>query len=237
MRYLLLNGSPKKRKSVTMLVANKFVEGIKLYDRKADIDVIHLADCNINHCKSCFACWSYMFEGECVYTKRGVDDMKWIMEKYYAADKYILVTPLHFCGISSYLQKFLERTFPLVKAIYAKDHNDKVSLISSDSACKDMSTGDIAVISTCKFYYDGVWSAVDTQMKLLSGGKSQHIFSTQPIPMNSDEKRLVNVFYEHVREAGSDFAKTGVFTKSTNQKLSESIVAMRDMICKLNILK
>lgn len=237
MKYLLLNGSPKKKKSVTMIVANEFIEGIKKYDSEADIDIIHLADCNINHCKSCFACWSYLFEGECAYTKRGVDDMTWIMEKYYAADKFILVTPLHFCGISSYLQKFLERTFPLVKAVYFSKHGDTNTKYTDEGACKDMSTRDIAVISTCKLYYDGVWDAIDAQLRSMSGGKSQHIFSTQPFPLNAGGKKVMNEFFEKVREAGYDFAQTGIFSEKTQEELTRLIVTMRNVPCNVKILK
>lgn len=232
MKYLVLNGSPKKNRSVTMLVANEFIQGIKNKEPDAEIEIIHLADCNIKPCRSCYACWSHLFEGECVMTRRKKDDMTWIMEKYHTADKFILVTPMHFFAISSYLQKFLERTFGLIKAVYlpvgGKSEKD-------DADLKDMSTRDIAVISTCKVYFDGVWDSIDAQMSLISRRKYQRIFSTQPLAMNPEDKEYVNHFFKYVHDAGAEFAETGKFTEETKEGLETAICAMSSQINTSNV--
>lgn len=226
MKYLVLNGSPRKERSMTMNVVYRFLEGIKETDHDAQIHVIHLASYDIQHCRSCYACWSHVSEGECVITKRNVDDMAEILQKYLAADKIIMATPMHFFGISSYMQKFLERTFPLIKPVY----------IGGEHSFKDMSIKDIAVISTCKVAFNGVWDSMDALMQLLSRKKYQRIFSTQPLSVKGNEdKKLIENFWDAVMKAGKEFASQGVFSETTKQILESSIQAMSEHIDTRNI--
>ncbi|HIU26422.1 MAG TPA: flavodoxin family protein [Candidatus Copromorpha excrementigallinarum] len=232
MRYLILNGSPKGEKSITMLSAAEFVKGIKSEEPQAHIDTVHLAERNIVPCRSCYACWSHISEGRCVMTRRNIDDMPQLMELYEKADRFILVTPMHFFAISSYLQKFLERTFPLIKAVYlpleGRDRQD-------DSMCSDMSTRDMAVIATCKVYFDGVWNSIHEQMSLISRRKYQGIFSTQPLPASEETKKYAEAFFQAVREAGRDFAAEGKFSDRSREMLYEAAESMRRNINTANV--
>ncbi|EPR12222.1 flavodoxin family protein [Ruminiclostridium papyrosolvens] len=227
MKYFVLNGSPRKERSMTMNVVRSFLNGIEEADPEPQIDIVHLAKCNIQHCRSCYACWSHVCEGECVITKRNIDDMAPLMDKYLAADKIIMATPMHFFAISSYLQKFLERTFPLIKPIYIP--------AEQDDKYKDMSTKDIAVISTCKVAFDGVWDCIDAQMQLISRKRYQRIFSTQPLAVSNKDKELTENFLNTVTLAGKEFALCGEFSEAVRQSLEKSIQAMGEQIDTRNI--
>lgn len=229
MNYLVLNGSPKGDKSVTMIVTKKFLDGIRHIDKKANIKVIDLVNMNIQPCRSCYACWSHLSEGECILTKRNVDDMSEIMKYYYSADKMILSTPMHFFNISSYLLKFLERTLPLIKPNYLPPKE-----IQKDTF-RDMSIKDVAVISTGKFYFEGTWDCIDSQMRLLSRNKYQQLFSTQPIITCATDKEYVESYLQTVYKAGCEFAQNGVFTETTLERLKEVSMMMSQNVCTYSI--
>lgn len=227
MNYFVLNGSPKNARSTTMIVTTTFIEGIREVDTNAVVDIVNLSEYTIIPCRSCYVCWSHFCEGECVITKRKQDDMDKLMDKYYNADKIILSTPMHFFNISSHLQKFFERTFPLIKPIY-------LPTVHSVNH-RDISVKDIAVISTCKVAFENVWSCIDSQMKLLSTGKYQAIFSTQPIPVVPEDKEIVQNYLDSVYKAGQQFALTGVFSDDLKSELQERADLMAEKINTCNI--
>jgi multimeric flavodoxin WrbA len=229
MKYLVLNGSPRGSRSTTMIVTNSFIEGVRSVDNNSVVDIANLSECSIIPCRSCYVCWSHFSEGECVITKRKQDDMADLMNKFYEADNIIMSTPMHFFNISSHLQKFIERTFPLIKPLYLPtvhkvNHND-------------LSSKGVVVISTCKVAFEDIWSCIDAQMKFLSTGKYQSVFSTQPIPLVSEDKEIVQNYLDVVYKAGQQFALTGVFSdelKSDLQKKSD-IMAEKIITCNLGI--
>ena len=69
MKILVLNGSPKRDKSDTMVVTRAFLEGMRECERQ-DVRVIDVIDKKIEYCSGCFTCMKN--GGTCVYD----DDMK-----------------------------------------------------------------------------------------------------------------------------------------------------------------
>ena len=104
-----------------------------------------------------------------------------------------------------------------------------------DSQCRDMSTRDIAVIATCKVYFEGVWNSVHEQMNLISRRRYQGIFSTQPLPVGEGTERYVEAFFAAVRMAGRDFAASGVFSETSVEFLEKTKKDMRNNINTSNV--
>ena len=61
MKILLINGSPKGKRSNSLKLAYSFIEGFKNGctddEEIISIDELHVASMNIAACKGCFACW------------------------------------------------------------------------------------------------------------------------------------------------------------------------------------
>lgn len=61
MKILLINGSPKGKRSNSLKLAYSFIEGFKNGctddEGSISIDELHVASMNIAACKGCFACW------------------------------------------------------------------------------------------------------------------------------------------------------------------------------------
>jgi multimeric flavodoxin WrbA len=111
---LAFNASPRKERSTTDILMNKFIEGAT--EVHALTNKFYVVDLDINGCKSCFDCW-WKTPGKCVQK----DDMEWILPSITKADILLLGSPIYGRNITHYLQRFLERTFPLtVPEMYIK---------------------------------------------------------------------------------------------------------------------
>lgn len=82
----------------------------------ADTELVTLADLNIGPCTGCHVCQE---TGACHIE----DDMVACSEKLLAADAFVLATPSYMGGVTSGLQAFIERSWPLRKG----QLNDKVA--------------------------------------------------------------------------------------------------------------
>ena len=100
---------------------------------------------------------------------------------------------------------------------------------------KEMSHKDIAVISTCKRAFPGVWKCIESQMNFLSRGKYQAVFSTQPIPTSAAEKKIVADYLNEVTQAGREFAHNGKFTEQTIKNLLDKADIMSKTIDTCNL--
>ncbi len=106
MRLLLLRGNPRKD-GYTQRFTDLFLEGAA---ESADVRDVDLCEKNIASCLGCYHCW-LKEQGECVHD----DDMSELLEEVIAADVLACASPLYFYSLSSYIQRFLERTFPLTR--------------------------------------------------------------------------------------------------------------------------
>lgn len=93
MNVLLINGSPKGKRSNSLRLANSFIEGFKEgYKSKNEavsIDEMHVASMNVGACKGCFACWQKT-PGVCCIN----DDMQTVIGKMLEADIVVWSFPL-----------------------------------------------------------------------------------------------------------------------------------------------
>lgn len=105
MKVLGIAGSPREKSNSTFLLK----EALRAAEEEgAETELIMLKDKNIQHCDGNWACAE---TGICDIN----DDMQEIYEKFEAADGVIVASPTHFGSVSSYYQKFIERTLPLMR--------------------------------------------------------------------------------------------------------------------------
>lgn len=102
MKILLLNGSPKKKKSDTMHITRAFLDGMK-ETAAQEIHTINVTDRHIEFCRGCFAC---KYNGRhCVID----DDMREILEQMLASD-LLFSFPLCCYGMPAGLKNLIDRT-------------------------------------------------------------------------------------------------------------------------------
>lgn len=106
MKILVLNGSPKRDKSDTMVITRAFLDGMREVGDQ-DIKIIHAVDKHIEYCTGCFSCMHN--GGTCIHD----DDMRGILEDILDSDLLILSFPLYCYGMPAPLKAIIDRVLPL----------------------------------------------------------------------------------------------------------------------------
>jgi multimeric flavodoxin WrbA len=99
MKVLVILGSPRKGGNSETL-AGQVVSGLE--DAGAAVEVVRLADFNINPCIACGGCEK---TGRCVVQ----DDMQLLYPKIDAADRLVVVSPIYFYGLTAQVKAFIDR--------------------------------------------------------------------------------------------------------------------------------
>ncbi len=102
MKIVLVNGSPKGRRSNTQIMAEAFLQGAQAAG--AETLNIFLAEKEIRYCRGCFSCW-LKTPGSCIID----DDMKSILTEAEGTDVLALASPLYIDTISGMLKVFMDR--------------------------------------------------------------------------------------------------------------------------------
>ena len=110
-RILILNGSPRKAKSTTLLATNAFVEGMVQAGGYVP-ETVHIAELRITPCTGCLSCWGRT-EGECVIRN---DDIPALKQKILQADELICSFPLYYFGMPGQMKLMMDRLLSLVHA-------------------------------------------------------------------------------------------------------------------------
>lgn len=163
MNILLINGSPKGKRSNSLRLANSFIEGFKEgYKSKNEavsIDEMHVASMNVGACKGCFACWQKT-PGVCCIN----DDMQTVIGKMLEADIVVWSFPLYYFSVPGILKNVIDRQLPM-SLPFMSTKDDGYGSGSHD--CRyDMEGKRHVLISTCGFYsaeenYDSVLRMFD----------------------------------------------------------------------------
>lgn len=115
-KILVLNGSPHKERSTTMVATNAFLRGV-LASGNYESETVHVAALNIRPCMGCLSCWGRT-EGECVIRN---DDIPALKEKILAADILIASFPLYYFGIPGQFKVMMDRLLSMVMAYHGQN--------------------------------------------------------------------------------------------------------------------
>ena len=113
---LLINGSPKGKKSNTYQLATAFIEGLKQEQKELTVEEIFVNQLEMNPCLGCFSCWNKT-PGECIIK----DDMQEVIEKLLWADITIWSFPLYYFSVPSKLKNLIDRQLPMVLPFMEKN--------------------------------------------------------------------------------------------------------------------
>lgn len=202
MKVLMINGSPKGKKSNTYKLTNAFIEGIK-EATDVEYEEIQVNTLNIKPCLGCFSCWNKT-PGQCVIK----DEMTAILEKMLWADTVIWSFPLYYFNVPSKLKNLIDRQLPLALPFMVKDAES-----GSHPTRYDMSGKRYVVISTCGFYTaQGNYSSVNTMFDhFLGKGRYETIYCGQGELFRVPELAgRTNEYLGYVKQAGEEFAAGGI---------------------------
>ena len=232
MKILLINGSPKGKRSNSLKLAYSFIEGFKNGctndEESLSIDELHVASMNIAACKGCFACWQKT-PGICCIK----DDMQTVIEKLIDADLILWSFPLYYFNVPAILKNLIDRQLPMSLPFMSSRQDGYGS--GSHDARYDMEGKRHVLISTCGFYsadenYDSVLRMFD---HFLGRGNYTTIFCGQGELFRVKELSVrTNEYLAAVKCAGTEYAMTGAISKETDAVL-HTLLYPRDVFEKM----
>lgn len=232
MKILLINGSPKGKRSNSLKLAYSFIEGFKNGctddEESISIDELHVASMEIAACKGCFACWQKT-PGVCCIK----DDMQTVIEKLIEADLILWSFPLYYFNVPGILKNLIDRQLPM-SLPFMSSKQDGYGSGSHDSRY-DMEGKRHVLISTCGFYsadgnYDSVLRMFD---HFLGKGNYTTIFCGQGELFHVKElSARTDDYLATVKCAGSEYAITGTISEETDAIL-HTLLYPRDVFEKM----
>lgn len=221
MNILILNGSPKGKRSNTYQLTSAFLEGISQKQQeqenaKPEILELDVSRLDVKPCLGCFSCWNKT-PGQCCIP----DDMRMVLEKLLWADVTIWSFPLYFFHVPGPLKTLIDRQLPLSLPFMA-ERTDGVGN-GSHPARYDMSEKRTVLISTCGFYTAG--GNYDSVLKMFDHycGKDNYttLFCGQGELFRVPElSQRTGEYLGYVREAGREYVSGGI-TSETREKLEQ----------------
>ena len=220
MKILVINGSPKGKRSNSLRVTEAFLQGIqrKCGENGETVEMEQMEVCKmkIDSCKGCFACWKATPGTCCIH-----DDMPMIIEKLLWADLILYSFPLYYFNIPGAMKNLIDRQLPMVLP-FMSERTDGVGS-GSHEARYDMSAKKYVLISTCGFYsakgnYDSVCRMFDhicgkDRYETIFCGQGE-LFSVKELAQRTDDYR------SYAEQAGYEYAEGGIQSK-TREKLDQ----------------
>ena len=218
MKILLINGSPKGKRSNSLRLSNSFIEGyreeVEKNGEEVTVDEIEVASLNIAACKGCFACWQKT-PGVCAIK----DDMPMVIEKELEADVIVWSFPLYYFNVPGCLKNLIDRQLPM-NLPFMSENTSGVGSGSHESRYERKPQKNI-LVSTCGFYstkgnYDSVTGMFE---HFIGKGNFETVFCSQGELFKIKElSQRTDEYLSYVKEAGKEYA-SGSISEETREKL------------------
>ena len=227
MKILIINGSPKGKRSNSLKLTNSFAEGYKITTEQrgeqADIEELDLSKLNIGACRGCFACWKNT-PGSCCIK----DDMAAILPKLLETDLILWSFPLYYFNVPGILKNLIDRQLPM-NLPFMSQNDSGYGSGSHDSRYEKKATRNV-IISTCGFYsakdnYDSVINMFD---HFLGKGNYEKIFCGQGELFSIKElSSRTDEYLDYVKKAGSEYAAGSISAET--QKLLQTLLYPKEV--------
>lgn len=214
MKILVLNGSPKRNFSDTLVITKSFLDGMNEIS-KNEITKIDVIDSHIEYCRGCLSCMRN--GGKCIIE----DDMEGILEKILSSDLLLFSFPLYCYGMPACLKALIDRTISL-SSISMKKTAERYEHVAQ----ADFSHIRYLMICGCGFPNSQQnFEAMTMQFHLMFGNDSTIITVSEAPMFNAPEAEPVTrPFLETVRNAGHEFAENGIISQKTMKILSTPMI-------------
>ncbi len=217
-KILVINGSPKKDKSVTIVVTNAFVKGV-CSSGEYTSETINVNDLTIKTCIGCQSCCSRT-NGECIIRN---DDGPMVRQKIMEADIIILSFPLYFFGLPGSLKMLLDRQLGLLREYRGQATPEDGESLHGFRF--DMKGKKLMWISSCawtdvKAVYDPLFMEFDC---IVGKGNYNYLICPQlkTLVDQGMRPRLIR-YLANFEEAGKEYAISLKISDETRDKLNKT---------------
>ncbi len=156
---LIINGSPRRGDSNTLLAARALAEGLSAGTGEKPRELT-LSGLRIEPCRGCFGCWRAT-PGRCVIE----DDMRAVWDAILAADTVVVSFPVYFFGFPGPVKTAMDRMLP---AMHAYDGGETLHRVRGTMRGKRF-----FFIATCGFRdTEGIGDALRAHLRAVFGEPS-----------------------------------------------------------------
>ena len=212
MKILIINGSPKGKRSNTYKLTNAFINGIS-EKTEVEYEEVIVKDKNISTCIGCFGCWNKT-PGVCVIK----DDMKEVLDKILWADIVIWSFGLYYFNVPGRMKMLIDRQLPLALPFMVSESES-----GGHPMRFDMSGKRHVIISTCGFYTaKGNYGSVNAMFDhFLGKNRYETIYCGQGELFRVDAlHNRTDEYLSYVKQAGEEFITSGI-SSDTREHLDE----------------
>lgn len=212
---LLINGSPRKEQSNTLVLSRALVAGYAA-QTGAPVDELTVYEMNIAPCRGCLTCW-IQTPGKCVIR----DDMDRAHELMREAGLVVVSFPLYFFGMPSQLKAFLDRMVPVMRF-----YDGGPTVLRPHYSFDDKH---FVVVSTCGFRESGeIYDPLRSHIRTLFEGRADFIAVPEGEMIQEPTMRdILNKRLEELREAGRALALEGRIPAEEAERLSRPLINTR----------
>lgn len=220
MKVILLNGSPRMKKSSTYAMLSALEEGMKEAAKNIETDIIHLYNKNIHNCCGCYSCWTKT-PGKCIYE----DDMVEILTSFTKADIVVFGTPLYHYTMSGIMKTFIDRTLPINEPWLIshpnltgrtghplRNNKKQQMLLVSPCGFPELESFD-SLVHTFRHYADMAFDHYIGEILCTSA----EMFS------RSEGKEIGAVYLKKVNKAGREIIEKGVISHELQKELNKGL--------------
>lgn len=216
-KVLVLNGSPKRKFSNTMVITNAFLSGLN-EEKDMDIEVIEVSSLHIKPCLGCLSCWGRT-AGTCVIQD---DDVHTIKEKILNADIIIASYPLYYFSMPGIMKVLTDRLLCMMETY--KGQKAPIDGASFHGLRYPDENKRFILISTCAYTETkGVYQSLISQHDAIMGrGNYTAILVPQMktlVDLHNETK--LNKFLGKFILAGKHFKENGYLSEDEQQSLSK----------------
>ena len=209
MKVLVFNGSPRGKNSNTMILTNKFIEGLNYWGDN-DVKIVEIKNKKIEHCLGCFACWKKE-PFKCIID----DDISDILNLIIKSELIIWSFPLYHYNVPSKMKSLMDRTLPLSPLNIRKQNY--YGILPDNTNKKHI------IISTCGLNEDN-YSSINDMFSLNYGEKNlEHIYLKAGECINIIGCEALSNYLNTVKAAGMEYYLFKKFSESTKNVLNKPI--------------
>lgn len=216
-KVIVINGSPRKDKSVSLVATNLFVKGMT-EAVPCDVEFITVSDLNVKPCLGCLSCWART-EGECVIRD---DDALSVKNKILDSDVVILSYPLYFFGMPGTMKVLTDRMLSLLQTYAGQPASLNGESLHGIRYPKP--GRNFVIISTCAYTeVKGAYDALKCQYDCICGRGNYTAVLIPQLKMflESAKGERLKKFENTMMEAGRQLAVNGNITAELLQKISQ----------------
>ncbi|MCH5160898.1 MAG: flavodoxin family protein [Clostridiales bacterium] len=215
-KIIVLNGSPRKDNSVTMVATRAFVKGIENASGFGT-EYINISELYIKPCLGCLSCWGRT-EGRCVIEGDDIERVKrMILNAHYVVESF----PLYFFGMPGIMKVFTDRMLCMMNTYTGQNsHEEGKSVHGIRYENHDRK---FVIISSCAYTEtENVYKPLLSQFDYICGNGNYTAVTVPQLKnlVDAATEERMNKYLKNFVDAGEMLVKSGRVDDETLKVLS-----------------